>query len=388
MQEIIQPDIEKEVTKDNELEEISVPQELLDNPYVYICNFYESVYLHMGRKCFSIMALMPPSLIMPKIKSKKKLIKQKINFFLISPPGTAKTSIAEELEKITYNPIFVENITSARLHREIDSREKMTLITSDVATSLEDEELVKFLEGAIGDEGTTSRATMHNRKDELRKKKEVVAFLSGTHENISNHKIKDGFLMRCSPLVVIHSNKEHEDILDFVNESIGEDYDDIGSEHISDFYQLLCNIQEGKHPDINPIEEFRFPKDIKEELKNFIKPLVKQGFKEFGITAVRQIQEAYRFMAAHAFLNIHKKYEDGLFKDGVLEIDERDLKIAKFLIEREIENIFIIIDSISELNRQGIRTYKQLREWSDKKRMEEKKEVRREKMFIMKGIVK
>lgn len=389
MPELKHPEVEKPIEESKEeIEEINVPQELLDNPYIYICNFYESIYLHMGRKCFSIMALMPPSLIMPKIKGRKKFIKQKINFFLIAPPGTAKTSIAEEFEKITYTPLFVENITSARLHREIDTRNEMSLITSDVATSLEDEELVKFLEGAIGDEGTTSRATMHNRKEELRKKKEVIAFLSGTHENISNHKIKDGFLMRCSPLVIIHSNKQHEEILDFVNDSIGENSEETDCEHISDFYQLLYNIQKGKHPDIDPIKDFYFPKQIKEEIKDFIKPLVKPGFKEFGITAVRQVQEAYRFMASHAFLNIHKKYENGLLKDSILTIDESDLKIAKFLIEREIDNIFVIVDSISELNKQGIRTYKQLREWTERKKMEEKKEIKREKMFIMRGLVK
>ena len=103
------------------------------------------------------------------------------------------------------------------------------------------------------------------------------------------------------------------------------------------------------------------------DLNKFIKPLVKPSFEEYGVNAIRQLQEAYRFMVAHAFLNIYNRE----IKDNKIIVNSDYLKVAKYLIDMEIETIFQIVDALSELNRRGIRTYKQLREWQDRKRIQE-----------------
>jgi len=368
-----------------------IPQRLLENPWRYICNHYEGIYPHMGRAVFSVASLIPVSLIMPKIPSTKKLIKQKINLFLISPPGTGKTSIAEELEKITYNPLFTEHITPARLNREINSpdRENITLIISDVANSLNNEELVKFIEGALGDEGATSRSTMKNTKEDMRKKKDVVSYMAGTPDNISNDRIRRGFLSRMSPLICVHTLEEHNEILDYVNDSIGEyNPSENESEAIVNFYQNLREIQEETHESINKIKSFIIPKEFTKEIGDFIKPRVVDGFEEFGIEAIRQTHEAYRFMCAHAFLDIHNKYKNGKIKDNKIIIERKDVDVSKYLIDIEIETIFIIAESISLLNDRGIKTLKQLREWERGRGIREKKKLSREKDAIMRGYVK
>jgi len=382
MPEIENVDVEKVEKLKKENLEIKLPKELLENPYKYICNYYESLYPFIGRQAFSIISLMPPSLIMPQIPDKKKKIKQKINLFLIANPGAAKTSIAEEFEKIAINPIFSESMTPAYLSWELKDKDKITLITSDIAHSLENEEFVKMLEGIIGDEGTISRATMKNK--ELRKKIDAVAFMSGTPNIIANDRIRDGLLFRCSPLIITHTTEEHEKILDHVNEGIGVEGDEHELEYILNFYQSLIAIQEEEHPKINRIEGYIIPEDIKKDLLGFLKPF---GFEEFGINAVRQLQEAYRFMCAHAFLNIYNKKKEGKIKRNKLEIDELDLKISKYLMDIEIDTIFHIVDSLSELKAKNIKTYKQLKEWQDRKKKSNSRDERKRK-FIQEGAVK
>lgn len=351
---------------------------ILENPYKYICNYYESIYPNIGRAVFSVVSLMPVSLIIPPIPSGKKSVKQKINLLLIASPGAGKTSLAEEFEKITYNPVFTEHITSARLNYELRDKDKITLITSDIAHSFANEELVKYLEGVLGDEGAISRETMKNVKDK-RKKIDAVAYMSGTFENISNERVRDGLLYRTCPLIITHTFEQHENILDQVNREIGE-IKDGEREEIINFYQELKSIQDGEHDNFTPITGYDIPKEFKEELNEFIKPLIRPAFEEYGVNAVRQLQEAYRFMVNHCFLNIHNRE----VKNGKVVIEQKDLGVAKYLIDREIDTIFHIVDVLSELNRRGIRTYKQLKEWQDRTRKKES----RERKFIMEGIVK
>ena len=367
-------------------EDVVIPIELLKNPWRYICNYYESLYPCMGRKVFSIVSLIPPSLILPPIPNGRKKIKQKINLFLIANPSSGKTSIAEEFEKIATNPIFSESMTPAYLNFELRDKDKVTIITSDVAQSLINEEFVKLLEQILGDEGKISRNTMQDKTK--RRKIEAVAYLSGTPSIISNDRIRDGLLFRCSPLIVTLSSDEHNFILDSVNNKMGIETQGNNIEHIISFYNLLNSIQEGTHDEINPIKGYIISEEIKQKLIDFIKPLVQPSFEEYGIHAVRQLQEAYRFMVSHAFLNIYNKQKEGKIKNNKLVIDDKDLEVAKYLIDIEIETIFHIIESLNDLKAGGIKTYKQLREWQNRKKLKDKKTQSRERKFIMEGIVK
>ncbi len=363
----------------------SLPKSLIKSPYKYIQKYYESIYPFMGGKCFKLLSLIPTGLVIPKIPRGKKLIKQKISFFLISNPGTGKTSIAEEFEKLTYNPIFIEYITKARLNYEISNQEhnRISLITSDVATILNDDDLVKLLEGILGEEGAISYNTMHNRSDdENRKKIDGVAYLSGTSENIQNKKVRDGFLRRTSPLIVVHTNKEHEEIIDIVNDGMGEVDESDEVNFIPTYYEHLRKIQDGEG-EINPINGYIFSNRIKDQVKAFIKPLVKPTFVQFGVNAIDETEQFYRFLVNHSFLNLFERE----IQDYKLVINDEDLEVAKSIIKNEVETKHQIYSSISFLDKNKIKTMEQLRKWEYRRKIKKAKDLNLNAKFIMKGMV-
>lgn len=361
---------------------IKLPDELLENPLKYISNYYESIYPNIGKKVFYLLSLVPVSLITPKIPRGKKDIKQKISILLISNSGTGKTSLAEEFEKITYNPLFVEHLTEARMNYEMRGKKRVSLIVSDIATMFSNDTIVKMVEGALGEEGVIGRNTMKNRDEDMRERIDAVSYLSGTPENITKEIIGWGLLGRTSPLLINHSEQEHDAILDFVNDEMG-----VETEHtlnyIPHFYNELLKIQEGNHR-IPKINGYIIPKDIKDEIKSFIKPLVRPAFVRWGVNAVRETEEVYRFLVSHAFLNIFRKYENGLIHGDKIVIDSKDLKVAKYLIKREVATKEFIIDCINQINYNNLKTIQKLKEWTRRHKISDNAP----KIRLMEGMLK
>lgn len=359
-----------------------LPKELIKDPYNYIMSYYESIYPYIGGKIFSILSLVPVSLIMPKILRKRKEIKQKINLLLISSPGTGKSSIAKEFEKIAYHPITLEHVTDSRLFYELSQMDMVTLIISDISKVFSDDMLVKQLENLIGDESMISRNTMQNKEQDTTKKIDAVSYLSGTPDNISNKRIRDGLLSRVSPLIITHSLQEHEGIIDFVNDSIGEE--SVGEvNYIPHYFAGLYKIQKGQHSLYGPIIGYDISKEIKESIKIFIKPLVKPAFIKFGIESVRELEETYRILCASAVLN----YFNRQIIKGKIIVTRQDLEIAKFLIKREIATKYKIISTIMERDRNNLKTMNQLKEWLNIQRTIEKRDIGSEAEFLLRGMV-
>jgi len=369
-------------------------EEIKKDPYNYIISHYENLYHHIGGKVWSLISLMPVSLIIPKIPRNGKGIKQKISCLILAPPGYGKTSIAELFEKITYNPIFTERVTLSRLNHEIrklckgdDDLElvipRLSLIVSDVATIFMDENLIKFVEGILGEEGTISNATMRNKNDKMKQEVDGIGFFSGTPENISDNRIQRGLLARVSPLLIFHSEEEHEEIIDSVNKGIGNDSQEEQTDIIKNYYQELLDIQEGRHKEINPIEGYIIDEDLKMEIREYIKPLVKKIFSKYGIAMVRELEETYRFTIAHSFLNIFNRE----IKNNKLVITREDVEVAKGLIKREIHTKAMIMKCIEQLDYFNIKTRDQLREWEKRYREREKKDIPQSTKFIMEGLV-
>ena len=393
MEKIIEPEFEIEENEegkiDKDRENVVIPQELYFSPYTYIRKHYEEMYPCMGGKVFSILSLVPVSLIIPKIPRKNKEIKQRINLLLLSNTGSAKSSLALEFEKITYNPVSSRKKTIARFFYDLKKigDKPLSIIIEDIAVWLNDEEMIKLLEGILGEEEILERDTMRNIKDK-NKKIQAVAYLSGTPENISDHKIRTGLLGRTCPLIVYHTQEEHEKILDFINDSMGKTDKLTDSEEIKAFYDVLYKIQNGENNEIDPIVGYIIPDEIKEEIKGFIKHLVKDIFLKHGITFAREAEEVYRFLCSHAFLKIFSKNKKGLIKENKLIIDQDDLNIAKSLIKREIITKAIILECIEQIDYWSIKTREQLRAWELKRRGYGRKELPKEAKFVMQSLVK
>ena len=360
-----------------------LPRELIEKPYHYIRNYYEMIYPHIGDKVFSILSLIPISLIIPKIPRGKKLLKQKITLLLISPPGTGKSSIANEFEKITFDPIALEYITDSRLFYELSKKDRATLIISDIAKIFSNEMIIKQIENAVGEDGYISRNTMLNREEDTKKLLDVVAYFSGTPENLINDRIRDGLLARTSALIIVHTLKEHEEILNYVNDNIGEESKE-NMNYIPYYYNILDEIQNDSNNKYPPVQGYIISKEIKKEIGEFIKPLVKQTFIQFGVESIRELEQAYRFLLSHAVLNYFNREKI----KGKIVITSEDLKVAKFLIKREIETKHKIIATISERNKSNLKTMNDLRQWLYHQKIIEKRNINPEAEFLLRGMIK
>lgn len=339
-----------------------IQEELRRNPYSYICNYYESIYPYIGKRVFQILSLVPISLVSPRIESELKTTNQKISLLWLSPPGSCKTVISSEFEKIAYNPLSTHKMTPARLAYEIKKRKdkKITLIVSDVSIMFSDEILTKILESVL-EEGQISWDTMRTIKEENSKEREGVAYLAGTPSNISNQRIRDGIIGRTFPLIIYLGEKNHRNLLRILNERMGKKLKEEATKHIKEFYQELYSIQEGNHKEINPIQGHIFPDTIKKEAGKFIEdlPYLNAIFKQWGITGARTLEEFYRVLSNHSFLNIFNRE----IRDNKIVVNEQDLKVAKHLIKVEEYYSYIIYKSIESIDYFRIKTERDLRSW-------------------------
>ena len=92
-------------------------EEIRKDPYNFIMDYYERIYMHIGGDAFSVLSLVIPSLILPPIPHEHaREIKPSINFLLIAMPGGGKSSIAETFSKLSYNSFNFESITDAKFY--------------------------------------------------------------------------------------------------------------------------------------------------------------------------------------------------------------------------------------------------------------------------------
>ncbi len=387
--EIKQPEIETiEKKEELKMEDVKIPEQLIYNPYHYIRSFYEEMLPYIGARVWSILSFLPISLIMPKIIINNRPIRIHLNLMWLSPSGYGKSVTAREFSKITYNPLITKKMTTPRLVRELEKNNQTSLIIEDVSVWFMDEEKIKFLEGATGEEENISHETMRNIKKGTNRHVDVVSFCSGTAENITNQKVKTGILRRFSPLIIYLSPEEHRKIIEFINHGVGESKEMKSSESIAEFYKEIKNIQDGYNDDIKPIDGYIIPEKIKNEANEFFLPLTLNLHKKYRVSMATETEQMWRFCCCHAFLNIFQKKQSGLIINNKLIIDNKDLDIAKKLISREISSKSIIMQCIENIDYYNIRTREQLIEWEEKRRKSGRKEIPNEAKFILNSNVK
>jgi len=358
-----------------------------NDPYNYICKFYEEEFPCIGEKIFSVLSLVPCSLVLPRIPAGVKETKQKINLLWLSSPGSGKTSIASEFEKIALNPICTTNITASRLYHEINSKKdlKTTLICPEVSVMFSDEELIKLLEGYTGEESKISRDTMKTAKEELGLSVDGVAYLSGTPKNILDQKIRDGVIGRTYPILTFFNQNDNNRIIDKINGRIGKKLDNTKKNYIHDYYKELYDIQLGNHDELNPITGYVIPQNIINEIGTYIKNLkyLSVILEKWGIHSARATEETYRFLVSHAFLNVFNRQ----IVDQKLVVNNEDLIIAKKLIEQEAKESLKIFLAIERIDYYNIKNERDFRQW-DLKMRESNKKVPENIKNIMKEMIK
>ncbi len=331
------------------------------NPYKFIRDYYEGIYMYMGREVFSTLALVIPSLILPSIPHEHaREIKPSINFLLIAPPGTAKSSIAETFSKLSYNSFPFESITDAKLYEVISQKDFVSVVVGDVFKIFSDKTLSKTMENILGDEQKISRMT--KRTDSSEKKIKAVAFLAGTPNSLTSV-ISDGMLFRTAVCLIFHDPLEHEQIGEFVGNGVfkehhGED-EEMG---IARFYQELLEIQLNRHRDIDPITGYIVDPEFKDRLINAWKPLVNPIARKTKFSFFRELHQGFRYMVAHCFLNVFNRE----IRDGKIVITEEDVQVAVRLMTKELNIKFEVLSCSSVVSEERLKTTKDLAQYVDK----------------------
>lgn len=351
---------------------IELPEEIKKDPYSYICNYVESLYPHTGKRVFEVLSLIPPSLILPDFNYGGKKIRSNMNAMFLAPSGAGKTSLAKLFAKLSYNSIELESITSASLESVIaQNSDLFSLVVGDFARMSRDQTLMKVLEGILGEEKQVKRKTM--RKD-LDIDTEGVALLCGVSTDLHSYMLT-GMIFRVVPLLVSHNAEEHSNIGKIIASRIGVSAEDKTEEIIKEYYRELLLIQSDGHKKIKRIDGYFFPKEFSEGIYDEWNFLTNKHADSTGIQWYRELQEGFRFLISHAFLNIFNRRVE----NGILYPNEDDFNIAIKLMKQTIIFKMRLLTSESWL--------KQLKSAKDFKRLMESDKVDSEVKSIMKNLV-
>ncbi len=343
-------------------------EQIKKDPYNFIRDYYEGIYMNMGREVFSTLSLVIPSLILPPIPHEHaREIKSSINFLLIAPPGTAKSSIAETFTKLSYNSFPFEYITDAKLYEVISQKDFVSVVVGDVFKVFSDKMLTKTMENVLGDEQKISRMT--KRTDSHEKKIKAVAFLAGVPSALTSV-ISEGMIFRTAVCLIFHNPDEHEKIGEFVSDGAFKEHRGTEEEmEIEDFYRELLEIQLNRHSSIDQITGYIVKPEYKKKLLDAWKPLVRPITRKTKFSFFREFHQGLRYMVAHAFLNIFNRK----IEDGKIVIEEEDLRVAIGLMTKELEIKFEVLSCSKVVSEEKLRTTKDLAEYTDKLKRNEVK---------------
>ncbi len=303
-------------------------EQIKEDPYNFILNWIEKILPHTGKKAFKIIALMPPSLILPDIPYKSQKIRSNINLLLLTSPGGGKSSIAKKLKFLTYAPVDVRSITPAKLESKIQSNPLFTLIVEDFATMSKDPICVKIIEGILGEEKRVQRSTM--RKD-VDTETEGIGLICGVPTDLGEY-LTGGLIFRLCSIIIFHSIEEHSNIGKKIINGIGTE-EQIDEEEIAikEYYEELLKIQTGDEPITGYFIEDRFKKEIYETWDKLTKQIYKNT--KAPLNWFRTLHESFRCLIAHAFLNVHNRKVE----DGILYPNEDDFKVALNLMKSDLK---------------------------------------------------
>jgi len=232
-------------------------KDIKSNPYKYICNYAEEVLPSTGKDVFTVLALQPPSLIIPPFLSNGSSIRSNINCFFLAPAGSGKSTISRMFMDFAYEPIFIKSITSAELYSQISKKKDCcTLIVDDFAQLSRDIDVIKILESSLGEEKKINRRTRTSSYDE---DVNVCGLLCGVPLDLNVYlSMLSGLIFRCAPISIVHNIEEHSLIGDKIANGIGKDHTIKLSQAVKNFYIELAKVQAGENKDIKPIVAYNF----------------------------------------------------------------------------------------------------------------------------------
>lgn len=318
-------------------------EDIKKNPYESILTWADNRLKITGRLVYEILALMPCSLILPDIPYQETTIPANIHAMFLCPPGGGKDSAASSFEEVAYNPLHLESITPAKIEERLfEERQKdLTLITADCSRIMKDFTLMKIYERIIS-EKKVQREHMHKERNFYIN---VITYNAGVPQDLASS-ITSGLIFRVYPLIILHKEEEKERIGGHIRDNLFKlkgEIENINITEIKNYYKILQQIQLGDWEKIPMIRYYDVSEKIKTEIFNAWNGLNKQlgVYGTVGWEPFRELHNAFRYLVSSAFLNIfNRKVTKITEKDGVplgmLTPDEKDMELAIYLLEKEI----------------------------------------------------
>ena len=183
--------------------------------------------------------------------------------------------------------------------------------------------------------------------------------------------LEGGLFWRFVPIMINHNAEQNREIGKYINNGVGNriksDDSMMKEEIIVDYYKSLADIQSRKNIDIPPIADYEFDEKMKNKILNAwmngVSENHQKSIQDFKWN--RELQEGYRFIVAHAFLNIFNRKVKKFIVEGKeysrLILEDEDYKVGIKMMKKNIEFKTYLIKAI-ELNRRYIRGVEQLKE--------------------------
>lgn len=290
-------------------------EKIKKNPYTYINkDWINEVLPHVGERTFSITCLQPVSLILPDIPLGSKVIKTNINLLEVSTSGSGKSSKADKMEKISYAPLKIRDISAAELQMRAVNMQMLSLIIEDFSQFSTDYEKVKILEGMTGEESSIDKM---NRNVELTGDVKATALLFGTPIDLERFakQLEGGMLSRCYLNIIYLSSEEHNQVGKFIMFKAGDsqfsELMKLKEQVVVDYYDGLKKIQSGRNSEIYPIVNYNISTDFKNQaFENWSKISAKLIAELGDKSYIRDLNYYFKFLVCSAFLNVYNRKRD------------------------------------------------------------------------------
>ena len=346
-------EIEEDEEESQEEVKIEIPRQIYElemskiklNPREYVCNWMEGNLLHVGRRVFKMVCLLPCSFIIPSIPFGSTGIRTNINAFLIGSPASGKSSIIKKFLGFSYFPIRLKGISARKFMDKIYNYDGVFSLgvddISNVFNQPDGYETIKIMEGALGDE---KEASHENMKYTKKIKSQATALIGGTWTDLRKFSsyMQGGFLSRMSLMFLSINRKQREEIADFINRGVGNmdkaQESRIKEVIVKDYYKLLFDIQADPK---KQIKGYYFDESFKGMALATWKKLTKDYSNDINGDFKREFHDFYRFFVCHAFLNIFNRK----VKDGILYPIREDYEFALSLMEETLSNKIVLIKS-------------------------------------------
>ena len=351
MKELKTPEIEreekgKEEGLDESISNLEISKEfynsemekLKSNPMSYICDWAESNLLYVGKRAFELISLLPCSNIIPTISFKSTGIKANINAFLLGAPACGKSTITKMFLNFSYFPMRVKGISAKELISKMCKCDGFFSLGIDDFSNLLEQpdgyEIIKILEGALGDEKYVSH---ENKRSIEQTETQAIGLICGTWVDLKKYSnyLKGGLLSRMSLFFISLKKKQMDEILEYTYDGIGKSSSSkdnyVKQQIIKDFYENLFKLQADKS---KQIKGYKFDSHLGRSVVDEFKKITKNYKNDINGDFKREFHDFFRYLVSHSFLNIYNRKVE----DGILHLTEEDYKFAKKMMLETLRN--------------------------------------------------